>query len=203
MRVVAVAGQTLSVAMLVTMWCGALALSMKHRQATDTVLYHSLESLPHLRSVTNSEYQLSRRHSFANMLDYIKYKKAKKHQDQSAEHKSPVLSPTDEQFLQQIVAEEETPPPLPERHPEHVADDPARGLTGEAEQAVLAGDRGIKPEEAVLKGKESEDKGTAKKENKAWSFLHKSFSKKDKKKAPEVQTDGSITPNEGRYNLLA
>jgi len=133
------------------------------------------------------------------MLEYIKHKRAKKHQDQSAEHKSPVLSPTDEQFLQQIVADQETPPPLPERHLEHVAGDIARDLIGEAEQAVLAESGEIKTEEVAAKGKESKDKGTTKKEKKPWSLLQKSFSKKDKKKAPEAQTDGSTTPNEGLY----
>jgi hypothetical protein len=130
------------------------------------------------------------------MLEYIKFKRAKKHQDQSAEDKSPVLSPTDEQFLQQIVTEQETPPPLPERPSERAARDSA-DLAGEAERAVLTESRGLQLEEAVAKEKKSEGEENAKKQNKAWSFLQRSFSKKDKKKAPEVQAGGLVTPNEG------
>ncbi|KAI9783544.1 MAG: hypothetical protein M1839_003714 [Geoglossum umbratile] len=132
------------------------------------------------------------------MLEYIKFKRAKKHQDQSAEDKSPVLSVTDEQFLQQIVTEQETLPPLPERPSERVAKDSAGDLAGEARQAVLTENRGLQPEEAVVKEKKSEGEENAKKENKAWSFLQRSFSKKDKKKAPEVQADGLVTPNEAK-----
>jgi hypothetical protein len=127
------------------------------------------------------------------MLEYIKHKRAKKNQPQLPESKSPVLSPTDEQFLQQIVAEEETPPPLPERHPDRIAKD----LTGNAEQVVTE-NRELQPEEGVAPEKKAEDKGDAKKENKRWSFLQRSFSKKDKKKVAGLQSDSLPIPNEGQ-----
>ncbi|KAH0565301.1 hypothetical protein GP486_001301 [Trichoglossum hirsutum] len=124
------------------------------------------------------------------MLEYIKHKKAKKSQPQSPESKSPVLSPADEQFLEQIVSREETPPPLPERHSDHIAED----LTGNAEQEVtenreLQPEEGHSPEKAEQAEKKTEGRGDVKKGNKKWSFLQRKFSKKDKKKAAEVQAD--------------
>ncbi len=58
------------------------------------------------------------------MMEYFNYKKAKKHVDQAEKPEEPVLSDEDEAFLHRI-AEEGTPPELPER-PEQPPPLPAR-----------------------------------------------------------------------------
>jgi hypothetical protein len=125
------------------------------------------------------------------MLEHLKYKRAKKHQAQLPKSKSPVLSPADEQFLQKIVSPEETPPPPPERHPDRVAGN----STGNAEQIVME-NRELQLVEDVREMK-GEGKGNAKKDNKRWSFLHRGFSRQDKKMAAEVQADGLAVSNDG------
>ena len=58
------------------------------------------------------------------MMEYFNYKKAKKHVDQAEKSEKPVLTDEDEAFLHRI-AEEGTPPELPER-PEQPPPLPAR-----------------------------------------------------------------------------
>ncbi|KAH0542673.1 hypothetical protein FGG08_002906 [Glutinoglossum americanum] len=133
--------------------------------------------------------------NFPKMLDYLKHK-AKRHQAEPPQSKSPLLSPTDEQFLELIVPHDETPPPLPERHP----DRPTGASTGGAEQVVTE-NRELQPEEDVAPEKKGEGEVKAKKEHKRWSILQKSFSKKGKKKAAEAQADAPVTPGEGKSGI--
>ncbi|KAI9678761.1 MAG: hypothetical protein M1817_005818 [Caeruleum heppii] len=147
------------------------------------------------------------------MLDYFQNKKTKKHQaDGQVKSPSPVLSPTDEQFLERIVeAASETPPPLPARPFLLETGNPA----GNDQQLVLrepspddetSREAPVEVEspdtkEVKRKGKGKEKiKDTLHKKSNRWSFLQRSGTKKDKKhhdsKTPHVSEDGTITPNE-------
>ena len=176
-------GGNLVVAVQLTLWCGA-----SKEQAHTNFLVCVRTKFPivlelHCTIIDNS----------SKMLDYLKSKKPKKHRAQSPPSKSPLLSPTDEQFLELIVPhDDETPPPLPERHP----DRPTVGSTGGAEQVVTE-NRDLQPEGDAVPEKKDEGETKVKKEHKRWSILQRNFSKKGKKKAAEAQADGPVTPGEG------
>jgi hypothetical protein len=100
------------------------------------------------------------------MLEYFAYKKMKKHQAQKQAARAPVLSPVDEAFLQRIVAEDATPPALPDRPLTNMPEvgDP----TGNASQI------------AVVEGKKGKEKAKDKdhKKSSRFSFLQRGSTKK-------------------------
>ena len=120
------------------------------------------------------------------MLEYFTYKKVKKHRQEKQDKERasgeqappPVLSPTDEQFLQRIVSEDEPAPPLPSRPPILESGDPA----GNEQQIALRGDGGTQPatdqipEASRSKGKGKAD--TTDKKTNRFSFLLRSGTKK-------------------------
>ncbi|KAI9843598.1 MAG: hypothetical protein M1838_002530 [Thelocarpon superellum] len=123
------------------------------------------------------------------MLEYFTYKKVKKHRQEKAARanspapQKPVLSPTDEQFLQRVVSEDEPPPPLPERPPVLVAGDP----TDNDQQVGFPGEARGLPERVP-----------SKKTNR-FSFLQRSRARKDdvsKATGGKMNPDGTMNANE-------
>lgn len=145
------------------------------------------------------------------MLNYFQNKKHKNHPDDTqTKSPSPVLSPTDEQFLERIVEEADTPPPLPARPTPLETGNPV----GNTQQLVLRpstpDDVPPAPPAAEEAPAEENVKGKAKakekvvdalhKKSNRWSFLQKSGTKKDKKhngsKAPHADEAETADPNE-------
>jgi hypothetical protein len=118
------------------------------------------------------------------MLEYLTYKKVKKHQAEKraeAEVQSPVLTEEDENFLERIVSAEGTPPALPER-PYILNPEAGDSTNNDAQMVVHDKPRTdtkteAKPEEKAKKhkgkGKENVNDKDKKKSNR-FSFLHRS-----------------------------
>lgn len=123
------------------------------------------------------------------MLEYFAYKKYKKHKEnkeamahepnvsqaeaapQQLNAQTPVLTLEDENFLEKIVSDEETPPPLPIRPSELMESAEAT----DSETEAVSGDPALEGEKTKGKGKEVEKQN---KKTNRFSFLGTHFSKK-------------------------
>jgi hypothetical protein len=134
------------------------------------------------------------------MLEYFTYKKVKKHQHEKhkqhevePEHApAPVLTPKDEEFLQRLTTEEAS---APDQALTQITPADAHVAAPEGESS-----RGIDAEHSTT----TKAKGSNHKWSGASSFLPGFLSKKDQKKAvkPQVNADGTVTPNEGACLLI-
>ncbi|KAH8803157.1 hypothetical protein F5884DRAFT_497569 [Xylogone sp. PMI_703] len=143
------------------------------------------------------------------MLEYFSYKKFKKHKEEkhASEHdhaevaetskaqhgsQAPVLTTEDENFLERIVSDEETPPPLPIRPSELTGDVSDNEAQVAAEEPSLEAKEEEK-DKGKGKGKEIEHEKETKKANR-FSFITRNLTRKGK--TEELEPKLVVTPAE-------
>ncbi|KAL3420128.1 hypothetical protein PVAG01_08627 [Phlyctema vagabunda] len=138
------------------------------------------------------------------MMEYFTYKKIKKHQAEkraSEGAQTPVINEEDEHFLERIISAEGTPPPLPNR-PSFVDNGTAGDATGNTSQLVPHNNEAAATEKITTEKVKPRDKGKGKetekkdiKKNNRFSFIQRTFSKKEKTTAPP-KSEGPVSPEE-------